>query len=46
VLDDVAGPCASPQALNEPAGLTNRAFVTVKGWDQIDQTVREAVEGV
>jgi hypothetical protein len=46
MLDDVTGPGASPQALKKPAGLTNRAFVIVERWDQLDQSVREAGKGV
>jgi hypothetical protein len=46
VLDDVTRPRASFQPLNEPAGFANRALVTVKRWDQIDQPVRETGKGV
>jgi hypothetical protein len=46
VLDDVTRPRASLQPLNEPARLANRASVTLKRWDQIDQPLRETGNGV
>jgi hypothetical protein len=46
VLDDVTRPRASFQPLNEPARFADRASVTLKRWDQIDQSVRETGKGV